>query len=171
MNHITNKHSIPISWWMGSGLAFGLIALIVWLAFYGNETATSSKSNREVALACTNDTATRFHIHFDLEIVINGEKQIIPTDIGVSPACMNALHTHDTSGQIHIESPQKRDFTLADFFAVWGKTYNKDQIIDSKVDDRYVIRETVNGEEVENYENTILRDDDKIVIFYEEKKL
>jgi hypothetical protein len=171
MNHTTNKHSIPISWWISGGMTLGLIALIVWLAFYDNETATSSQSNREVALACTTDMATRFHIHSYLEIVINGEKQIISTGIGVSPTCMNALHTHDTSGQIHIESPQKRDFTLADFFAVWNKTYNKDQLLDNKADGQYIIRETVNGQEVQDYENTVLRDDDKIVIFYEEKKL
>ena len=148
-------------------LAVIVIGLIVFLTV---KYSGPSKTNREVALACTTDMATRFHIHSDLEIVINGEKQLIPADIGISPICMNALHTHDTSGQIHIESPQKRDFTLADFFAVWNKTYNKDQLLDNKLDGQHTIRETVNGEEIEDYENTILRDDDKIVIFYEEKK-
>lgn len=163
--------SIPTSWWIGGCIVISVIFLIIGLAFYGNSTALSSKSNREVALACTSDIATRFHIHSDLEIVINEEKQTIPTDIGISPTCMNALHTHDTSGQIHVESPQKRDFTLADFFAIWNKTYNKNQLLDNKADDQHIIRETVNGQEVEDYENTILRDDDKIVIFYEERKL
>ena len=31
-----------------------------------------------------------------------------------------ALHTHDASGIVHIESPDKRDYTLGQFFDVWG---------------------------------------------------
>lgn len=164
------RKSIPKSWWIGGIIVLGIIAFIVWLAFYGNETATSSKSNREVALTCTTDMATKFHIHPNLEIVIKGEKQTIPTNIGVKSNCMNSLHTHDALGKLHVESPEKRDFTLADFFAVWGKTYSQDQILDFKADDSYVIRETVNGKELQDYENTVLRDGDKIVISYEEKK-
>src|SRR5207244_304602 len=83
----------------------------------------SSKTNREVVLACTTDMATQFHIHPHLDIVILGQKQEIPADIGIVAGCMNPIHTHDQSGQIHIESPEKRDFILADFFAVWNKTF------------------------------------------------
>jgi len=105
-----------------------------------------------------------------LEIIINGQKQEIPTDVGINAGCMNSLHTHDNSGIIHVESPEKRDFNLADFFAVWNKIYNKDQIFDYKTDDTHIIRQTINGQEVQDYENTILRDNDKITIYYEEKK-
>ena len=142
--------------------------LIGGLAFL--DSSGETKSTREVALACTTDLATRFHIHSQLKIVINGEPRDIPADIGISPTCMNPLHTHDTSGEIHVESPQKRNFTLADFFAVWGKSFTKDQILDSTVDDRHIIRVTVNGNNVPDYENTVLRDEDQIVISYEEKK-
>lgn len=140
------------------------------MVFLGNATKTSSRSNREIALACTTDMATKFHIHPHLEININGERQEIPADIGDSPTCLNALHTHDATGELHVESPERRDFTLADFFAVWNKTYSKDQILDSKVDGEHVIRETVNGQEVADYENTVLRDQDQIIIFYEKKR-
>lgn len=164
---MSKKHqgSSSTTWWI-----LGLTALVIGLViFLGVKYSDPTKTNREVALACTTDMATRFHIHPSLEILINGEKQAIPTNIGVKADCMNALHTHGTSGEIHVESPQKRDFTLADFFAVWGKPYSKDQILDSKTDDRYVIRETVNGQEVGDYENTVLKDKDKIVISYEER--
>jgi len=114
--------------------------------------------------------ATQFHIHPNLEIIINGQKQEIPANIGINATCMNSLHTHDSSGKIHVESPEKRDFTLADFFAVWNKTYAKDQIFDYKVDENHIMRETVNGNEVQDYENTVLRDGDQIIIYYEEKK-
>jgi hypothetical protein len=30
------------------------------------------------------------------------------------------LHTHDTSGIIHVESPTVRSFTLGEFVDLWG---------------------------------------------------
>lgn len=165
MNKNSQK-SLTAPWWVVGGIALS-IGLVVFLVV---KYSGPSKTNREVALACTTDMATRFHIHPNLEIVINGEKQVIPANIGIKADCMNALHTHGTSGEIHVESPQKRDFTLADLFAVWDKTYSRDQIFDFKADEQYTIRETVNGQEVEEYENTVLRDKDEIVIFYEERK-
>lgn len=155
-------------WWI-----IGIVVIIITLLFVGrlfSDNGRSHRSNREVALLCTSDMATQFHIHPNLQIVINGQKQEIMANIGISLSCMNALHTHDSSGIIHVESPEKRDFTLSDFFAVWNKTYNKDQILDYKVDNKHVIRETINGQEVEEYENTVLRDKNQIIIFYEEKK-
>ena len=35
------------------------------------------------------------------------------------------LHTHDRSGVIHIESPTTRDYTLGQFFGVWGVRLSK----------------------------------------------
>jgi|ERR687887_526454 hypothetical protein len=35
-----------------------------------------------------------------------------------------ALHTHDGTGIVHIESPIKRDFTLGQFFDIWAKKLN-----------------------------------------------
>lgn len=144
-----------------SGMIVGAVAL------NDNSTELSDRTNREIALICTSDMATQFHIHPHLEILIDGEQQSIPADIGVKPACMNALHTHDASGTLHVESPEKRDFTLADFFAVWGQTFSKDQVLQSAVDGTHHIRVTVNGTETDTYENTILRDKDQIVISYE----
>ena len=128
------------------------------------------KTNREVALTCTTDMATQFHIHPHLEITINGQKQEIPANIGIKLACMNSLHTHDNSGVIHVEAPEKRDFTLSDFFAVWNKIYNKDQIFDYKADGRHIIYQTVNGKETQDYQNTVLKDKDEIIIYYDELK-
>ncbi|MCX6787993.1 MAG: hypothetical protein NT108_02400 [Candidatus Kaiserbacteria bacterium] len=146
----------------------GIIGMIAGaVALNSNSTALSGRTNREIALACTSDMATQFHIHPHLEILINGEQQSIPANIGVKPACMNALHTHDASGTLHVESPEKRDFTLGDFFAVWGQTFSKDQVLQSMIGETHHIRVTVNGVEVDTYENTILHDKDRIVISYE----
>lgn len=126
------------------------------------------KTNRQLLAECTTDMATQFHIHPHLEITILGQKQVIPANIGITNGCMKSIHTHDDSGKIHVESPEKRDFTLDDFFWVWQKTFSKEQILDSKADATHVIKETINGQEVQDYQNTILRDQDQIVISYEE---
>jgi hypothetical protein len=143
---------------------------IVWLAVSAPKRPASSITTREVALTCTTDMATQFHIHAQLKITVNGIPQDVPSGIGIKPQCMNSLHTHDGNGEVHVESPEKRDFSLADFFAVWGKPFDRTQILDQKVDDLHMIRVTVNGKTIETYENTILNDRDDVVISYEEKK-
>lgn len=160
------QKSSSVVWWIGGVIIVAVVLLIIG----ASKNSTSSKTNREVALTCTTDMATQFHIHPHLEIVANGQQQDVPANIGIGVTCMNALHTHDNSGTIHVESPEKRDLTLSDFFAVWNKIYSKDQILNYKVDDRHIIRETVNGKEVQDFENTVLHDKDQIVIYYEEKK-
>ena len=163
-----NKESSTTASWI-IGIVIAVTFLIIgFLAFRGTP-SISSKTNRQVALTCTTDMATKFHIHPVLKIIINGEQQEIPTNIGVRANCMNSLHTHDNSGKIHTEAPEKRDFDLSDFFAVWNKTFTKDQILDYKVDDTHTIKVTVNGTEVQDYEKTILKDLDQIVISYENK--
>src|SRR6266508_3101766 len=66
---------------------------------------------------------TTLHIHQHLDLYVNGTKQVVPAQIGFisSPQVVfSPLHTHDTSGIIHVESPTVRSFTLGEFFDVWG---------------------------------------------------
>ena len=140
---------------------------LIGVVFYFSSRGTSGKTNRELALDCTTDALTKFHIHPFLKIIINGTEFQIPLDIGIKSNCMNPLHTHEESGKIHIESPEPRDFTLSDFFAVWEKTFSKDQILDYKADENNTIRMTVNGRESNEFENLVLRDASQIVIYYE----
>jgi hypothetical protein len=61
-----------------------------------------------------------FHIHTHLDIFINGNHYTVPSQIGIKPddRCLYWLHTHDDNGVIHIEAPEKRDFTLGKFFDI-----------------------------------------------------
>ncbi|MSU60594.1 MAG: hypothetical protein EXS52_01610 [Candidatus Staskawiczbacteria bacterium] len=152
--------------WMVVGI-IGLTAIVFLpIIFWDYINPAPKKTNREVAMTCTTDMATEFHIHPNLQIIINGQPQEIPVDIGIVDGCMNALHTHDNTGKMHVESPEKRDFQLSDFFAVWNKAYTKDQVLDYKADATHVIRQTVNGKETQDFENTVLYDEDQIVISY-----
>jgi hypothetical protein len=66
---------------------------------------------------------TTLHIHQHLDLYVDGTKQVVPAQIGIltSPQVVfSPLHTHDTSGIIHVESQTVRSFTLGEFFDVWG---------------------------------------------------
>jgi hypothetical protein len=62
------------------------------------------------------------HVHTHLTITDGDRPVVVPGDIGHSAADHFAaeLHTHDTSGIIHVESPDRRTFTLGQFFDEWG---------------------------------------------------
>jgi hypothetical protein len=64
---------------------------------------------------------TVLHIHQHLDIFVDGKHVTVPQSIGIYDGqYITELHTHDTSGVMHVESPTKRDYTLGDFFGVWG---------------------------------------------------
>jgi hypothetical protein len=64
----------------------------------------------------------RRHIHQHLDVFVEGKRVTVPAGIGIDPNLrfISPVHTHDTSGVIHIESPTIRRYTLGEFFAVWG---------------------------------------------------
>lgn len=159
-------------------LGYVALAVIVigGLIFWGR-VSTSKKneslvnmSSRELALHMTTDMATEYHIHPELTILMNGTEVPLPQNLGVTATGMTSIHTHDEKGVIHVEAPIKKDFVLGDFFAVWGKDFSQSKLLDVAVEDTSEIVVTVNGQKVDTYENTVLRDKDKIVISYQAKQ-
>ena len=64
------------------------------------------------------------HIHPMLEILIRGEQVLIPANMGIDtsacPGKMHLLHTHDTTGKLHIETYEPMVVNLTLFFGVWN---------------------------------------------------
>lgn len=91
-----------------------------------------------------------FHIHTHLDIFINGNHYTVPSQIGIKPddRCLYWLHTHDDNGVIHIEAPEKRDFTLGKFFDIWDKKFSNAQIFDNEVNGNNTLSVYVNGHKV-----------------------
>ncbi len=93
-------------------------------------------------IQCEGQEYSNFHIHAHLDIFIDGKPHAVPESIGIiyrtkpvkevmgllgnmsgeGITCLYWMHTHDPSGIIHIEAPETRAFTLAQFFEIWKST-------------------------------------------------
>jgi hypothetical protein len=51
------------------------------------------------------------HIHSHLDVYVDGKTVTVPAEVGIDLVRqqISPLHTHDTSGVVHIESPVKKD--------------------------------------------------------------
>ncbi|HVB23953.1 MAG TPA: hypothetical protein VNG51_18600 [Ktedonobacteraceae bacterium] len=67
-----------------------------------------------------------YHIHSYLVIYINGKQSLLPANTGIASdgTCYYWLHTHDTTGVIHEESPDSRTFILGNFFDEWEQVFS-----------------------------------------------
>ncbi len=110
---------------------------------------------------------TPIHWHPHLRIIINGEEQIIPANIGLG-AVESPIHTHETDGILHMENehPSADTVVLGYFFKVWGKAFNKECIFEYCTD-KGSLKMTVNGKENNEFEKYFMQDKDEIVIEYQ----
>ena len=66
------------------------------------------------------------HTHQHIDIYVDGQPVVVPAYIGINATegFLSPIHTHDSTGIIHVESPTVRDFTLGEFFDVWGVRFD-----------------------------------------------
>jgi hypothetical protein len=121
------------------------------------------------------------HWHPNLKIIINGEEQVIPNDMGtghgtglvidthLSGMGMSPIHTHgEGDGTLHMEQtkPNAETLTLGYFFKVWDKPFNETCIFEFCNTDDKKVSMTVNGVENTQFGKYVMHDKDKIVITY-----
>jgi|SRR5215217_4061974 hypothetical protein len=139
-------------------------------------TYASTTNNGPIISGISCDSLEHFniHIHAHLDIFINGKPYPIPADIGITPnQCIYWMHTHDYTGIIHIESPKDRDFTLGEFFDIWGRKFDNNQIFDNIVgkggSNNNALSIYINGNRVSNsidYREIKIDAHDEIAIIY-----
>ena len=106
------------------------------------------------------------HIHPDLTIIIDGQNVPIPTGIGLGPNGNLPIHTHDSSGIIHIESTKLLPFRLRDFFTIWGQPFSKNDILGNVANKTHKVTMTVDGRPSNAYGSLLLQDLQDVVIQY-----
>jgi hypothetical protein len=116
-----------------------IVAILIGTIGYGVYALTQSKGGGgSFPFPCLAETVT-LHVHPWLKIWIetspgNSYNVTVPTAVGIldpqvsnglagGGSCFEPLHTHDSTGIIHIESARITDnYTLSDFFNVWVAT-------------------------------------------------
>lgn len=150
------------SWLPIAGWVIG-IALIIGLGWWisrpsdSNDPTVIADSN-DLALCVSHGGSLSLHIHPHLGIIVDGEAREIPTNIGVTTQCLRPMHTHDGSGVIHIESPRIRDFTLGQFFGVWGQDLSTSKVMDIDITPERQMKIFANQKEITTGGDTILKD-------------
>jgi hypothetical protein len=101
-----------------------------------------------------------FHIHAMLRVYVNGKQVTVPPNIGLDQATQtfSPIHTHpDIPGVIHEEAAKEFDFTLGQFFTVWGVKFSNDQLGPYKPGNGNVLQVYDNGQRVTDPENVVLQ--------------
>jgi hypothetical protein len=72
-------------------------------------------------------TSEKYHVHMVVSIYRNGTRLALPAGLGLT-GCAYELHTHDSSGIVHLEAESQRTFTLGQFFSVWGQSVSSSSV-------------------------------------------
>ncbi len=152
--------------------------------FNGNDAV----NNPNLAYNTFNTTSKKIiiHIHPLLNVTVDGSPLVVPGGIGINSSVWNdhsfdqygmgpmkmsmgstsmimqgmaPLHTHDTSGTIHVESNEIRNYTLGKFLDNWGID------LDGKI-----VKLSVDGKPIKDYRYHILRDNEHMILNIETQK-
>ncbi len=122
-----------------------------------------------IGLPALSQEGSAVHTHQHLDIFINGKSVSVPSDIGFNKRArfISSIHTHDTSGVIHVESPTVQKFTLGQFFDIWGVQFTENAIGQYLSSATSTIQVYVNGQKFYgNPRNVELNPHAEIVLAY-----
>lgn len=145
-------------------VAIGIASIVmIYMFVYQPLSGETAGESGEFNLAEIHSVPLARHDHVSLSVLVNGRPAVVPEEIGMNPQLwhdhsldrygpsgISPMHTHDTSGTIHIESTSQREFTVGEFLAVMG------------IDPGTVTRMTVNGNEVADFANHEMSDREQI---------
>ncbi len=160
-----------------------MTVVFVVFALFVPDSMTTSEDDRLLTVCLAGHSEVVSHNHVELKIYLDGESVTIPTDVGIDDAdCskgMRAIHTHDDSGRLHIETPFESTPKLGHFFTIWGQPFDSNHLMDRTVDASHEIVMRVSssqeafesGEYVvsDEYGDHVLNDGEVIVIEYRSK--
>jgi hypothetical protein len=142
---------------------------------------TTSDLNAQVTGENKTSNKIIMHIHSHLNVTVNGKLLIVPNGIGINSTlwndhsldkfgterkttifgaitpAMSPLHTHDSSGTIHVESTEYRNYTLGQFLNIWGIPLEGSRV-----------NLFIDGNSTDNYSNYVLKDREKMILKIED---
>lgn len=117
------------------------------------------------------------HWHVQLNITVRGEPRLVSSRIGLASGTWvdhsldefglpgaSPLHTHGATGRIHIESNDVRNYTLAEFFAIWGQPLGPDRLLNEVAGPGEEIVMVVDGDERPLDPGLVFQDEMQIVL-------
>ncbi|RKR90720.1 hypothetical protein BDK92_5101 [Micromonospora pisi] len=131
--------------------------------------AETTTQVRAAGLPMLDAEGTVEHIHAHLDVIVDGKPVVVPAQLGIDQATgeISPLHTHDTTGVLHIESPVQADFSLGQLFTEWQVALSDNQIGGLHAGDGKVLQAYVNGKAVTgNPAGIIMHAHDEIAIVY-----
>ena len=157
------------------GLVLLAVMVVVVIAYRATTTNTTAVGASIDGVSCDTgehiSTTSDHHYHAHVEILYQGQEVSIPGQTGIPvnavQSCFYWLHTHDTSGVIHIEAPANKDkgFTLGQFFDIWGQKLSPTQVTTFKISDAQPLKMWVNGQPYTGDPRSIvLHNHDQIVL-------
>ena len=129
--------------WTGALLIVAALVVILIVS----ELARSGSGGPTIdGIPCERGERLTYHLHTHLALFVEGEQIEVPPHIGIKGGCIYWLHTHDDSGIIHVEAPSQRQFTLGEFFSIWGQALSSTALLDRQADNEHQIQAFVNGQ-------------------------
>jgi hypothetical protein len=108
------------------------------------------------------------HVHPRLAVYVRGEEVPIPVNIGIDPSqppeMMAGLHTHDSSGVIHVENAAEP--SLGQFFQIWGVPFSGDRLGPHEAAGDESVRMWVDGQPSREFGDLVLEDEQEVVVAY-----
>lgn len=124
-----------------------LVVFVVLVVLY--RINTPALTGQPVAnIRCDNNEQLAVHYHAHIDLIYKGAPATVPAQVGITGSCLYWMHTHQTTGIVHIEAPKdsaSRKFTLGDFFAVWNQPLNGKQVATFKLNRGDQIKVWVDG--------------------------
>ena len=154
---------------MGAGIMTAAFAAVV---LFSPSTLTEDPDWEIVDVCLAGHSEIVSHDHATLRIFIDGSEVAIAANIGIDDSeCdgMRGIHTHDETGKLHIETPTPMNAPVGAFFEIWGVTFNENQILNQVADEDSEVVMYVNGELNDEYQNSIIQNNDVIEIYYRDK--
>jgi hypothetical protein len=96
-------------------------------------------------IGCSPRPETRVRARAHLDVLVDGRPVTVPAGVGVRPTCSYWVRTTAEDGIVTIGSPERRSFTLGDFFDIWGAPLTSGRLLTFDVNAGRPLRAFVDG--------------------------